>query len=547
MSKPDEIFLYPPVPPQADAVTVAWCYPATYTIAMASLGYLLLFAQLDKDPAVRAVRYSSEDWGNAPLNRYELMGFSFSFELDWLEVLNALEASDIPLLAEERSDEHPLVFSGGPVPSTNPEPYAPFFDFFLIGEGEELLTELMRAFRKNRHLPRQEKLKALALEVPGVYVPSLVEVVYANGPEGAIEGIHPRLDTMPFPVTKRMITKDKLDGYVATSPILSEASAFGQSYLVEVMRGCSHRCRFCLASYATLPARGATLPAIVEAIEQGLPYTKKLGLVGALIADHPQFADLCQYLDTKEGLQISFGAVRADTLTPAMCHTLAKSGSQSITLAIESGSPALRRRINKHLKQEAIFKAAETVAASGLKKLKLYGMVGLPDETEQDLEATLTLLKAIKKAHPKLQLSLGCSTFVPKAWTPFQWMPRLDTKLLKQRQERLRKGLIGVAQFRPSSARWDTLQALISRGDRRLAPLLLALRPYGAKPATIKRAYKDLVQSGPAPCPPPEWYANRERPENEVLPWNTLDLGLSPTILWKEAQRPLNWEPLATA
>lgn len=536
-----EFKLYEASAPVPDAVKVAWCYPASYGVALASLGYLLLFAQLDKNPHVAVQRFYSEDWAKAPLQQVELAGFSFSFELDYMEVLNALEGSGLPLLACERTREHPLVFAGGPVPTTNPEPYAPFFDFFLIGEGEEALDELMLAYKRNRHIKdKTALLEALACEVAGLYAPSLYEIEY-DSPEGALSGITPKLG-VPFPVIKRKI--DDLNSFVATSPILSAASVFGHSYLVEVMRGCSHRCRFCLASYATLPARGATLETLKGKISDGLAHTKKIGLLGALIADHPEFEELCHWLDTLEDVQISFGAVRADTLTPAMCHTLAKSGSKSLTLAIESGSEPLRRRINKNLKQAAIYNAVETVAQSGLKSVKLYGMVGLPDENEADLNATIALLKDLKRLHPKLIISLGCSTFVPKASTPFQWMPRMETSTLKHRQELLQKGLVKTAEFRPSSPKWDYVQALLSRGDRRLLNFLLPFREFGGKPGSLNRTLKALKDS-PIACPSPDWYALRERPETEVLPWEVLHLGQPKPLLYKESLAPNGWVPLS--
>lgn len=525
-----ETYLYTPLAPTvSDPLHVAWCYPASYGVAMASLGWLLLFAQLDTHPLVNVTRLTAEDYPTARLTDVQVAGFSFSFELDILGVLSAFESMGLALLAEERAETDPLVFAGGPVPSTNPEPYAPFFDFFLIGEGEELLNETVAVLHRTQHLPRQQRLLALATEVVGVYVPALVGVSYTDPTHGEVAALTPLHQGMHYPIKKRWLSD--LDPYVAASPILTEGSVFGHSYLLEVMRGCSHRCRFCLASYATLPARGASLEAIIAKLNEGLAHTPKVGLLGALIADHPQFAELCAYLDTLPDTQVSFGALRADTLTPAMCHTLQRSGGKSLTLAIESGSPALRQRINKHLSQQAILQAADTVAASGLKSLKLYGMVGLPTETDDDLQATIDLLRQIKKAHPALDLSLGCSTFVPKAWTPFQWMPRLPWQELKRRQEILRKGLVGVANFRPSSPKWDALQAMLSRGDRRLAPWLLDFMQAGGNTGAINRAYKTWEDKLPSLA----WYGLRERPEAEVLPWDVLELTVPKAILYKEA------------
>jgi radical SAM superfamily enzyme YgiQ (UPF0313 family) len=542
----EEVFLYTPCSQRLpDALTVAWCYPANYSIAMASLGYLLLFAQLDKLETLRPTRYSTEDYGQdgQRLRQADVVGFSFSFELDIVEILRCFEKEGFPAYASQRDERFPVVFAGGPVPSTNPEPYALFFDFFLIGEGEELLSNVMQFLHTHQTTLRTEKracLEALAQTYAGVYVPHLYEPTYeAGGPVLDIThtgqgGGSLREGTLPL-VQKQFV--GNLDNYVATSPILSEASVFGKSYLVEVMRGCAHRCRFCLASYSTLPTRGASMEAIITAIDAGLAYSNKLGLLGVLVAAHPQFPELMAYLATKPDLQISAGAVRADTVTPALCETLAKSGSTSITIAIESGSAWLRRRINKHLKEEHIFRAAEVIARSGLKNLKLYHMVGLPNETPEHIQESIDLIQRLKQAHPTLKLSVGCSSFVPKAHTPFQWMPRLSTAELKKRQEQFRKGVVQAAEFRPSSARWDTFQALVSRGDRRLAPFLLEFTALGAGHGHVKRAYQSVAEQG-VQLPSVAWYAERERPQAECLPWAMLHLGVDASILWKEGELP---------
>jgi radical SAM superfamily enzyme YgiQ (UPF0313 family) len=292
-----------------------------------------------------------------------------------------------------------------------------------------------------------------------------------------------------------------------------------------------------LASYSTLPARPAGLEALRRAVEIGLTHTREIGLVGALIADHPDFPELCKFLDQQADVRVSFGALRVDTLTPQICQTLANSGSTNVTLAIESGSPWLRRRINKNLKQDAIFEATEMVVAAGLKGLKLYHMVGLPDENDEHIQESIDLVKALHKAFPRLKLSVGCSTFVPKAWTPFQWMPRLGTSNLKKRMAMLQKGLVHHAEFRPSSAKWDTFQAMVSRGDRRLAPFLERFTILGGTHGHVNRAFKSLEQDD-IMLPNAAWYGERERPEHETFAWDLLAHQVPKPILWKEAQIP---------
>jgi radical SAM superfamily enzyme YgiQ (UPF0313 family) len=535
---PSETFLYQPVVPHPEAVRVGFFYPAPYTVAMSSLGYLMLFQRLDQNPDAAVQRITMDSLTEAHPSDFELMGFSFSFELDITSILKTLDHYQMPYYAADREGSFPLMFAGGPVVMSNPEPFAPFFDFFLIGDGEGLFENLIATFKHIRHsMTKEEQLRYLATHVPGVYVPSLYEVCYEPGAE--ITDIQPKYPDIPFPVEKWMAPD--LENNVAYSPILTEQAYFSNMFLLEVMRGCAHRCRFCLASYTTLPARGPYLPKLIEAVELGLKHTRKIGLLGALISDHPQFPELCAYLNQQENVVLSASSLRADTLTPAIAETFKKGQQNQLTIAVETGSERLRRRINKNLKHEQILNAARAMATSGLKSMKLYGMVGLPDETEDDVSQLAELLFAIKKETPKLQLNLGCSTFVPKGGTPFQWQARLKTGELKKRHEQLRKRIYKIADFRPSSPKWDTLQAWISRGDRRLAPVLVEFYRAGGNLGAINKAYKEVQQqvSGHKDrIPSVEWYAERERPAHEVLPWEMISLGVDKAILYKEGLPP---------
>jgi radical SAM superfamily enzyme YgiQ (UPF0313 family) len=547
---PDETYLYTPVLAQPNAVRVAFCYPASYQIAMSSLGFMILFKQMDVHPDIDVTRVYSDTLQDFSANQFEVMGFSFSFELDTVNILKNLEDWKIPLLAEQRERSHPFVFSGGPVPMSNPEPYADFFDFFLIGEGEQLMSEAMLTIAKYRDLPnRQDVLRKLAAEVVGVYVPSLYEISYTSN-DGPIASITPRFDDAPMPVHRRIVV-DMTD-HVATTPILTDKSVYSSTYLVEVMRGCAHRCRFCLASYSTLPARGAGADPIISKLEEGLRHSRKIGLLGALISDHPQFDEICDYLhhqmDRLEGqgdsLTISSSSLRADTLSVPIAKTFKRGKQRQLTIAVESGSERLRRRINKNLKHDQILKAAGVVAEAGMKGLKIYGMVGLPDETDADVEQLAVLMRELRSQNPKLELHLGSSSFVPKAGTPFQWQAKLDSKTIEARFALLKKALGKTADLRPSSAKWDYFQAVLSRGDRRLSKLLLRFYALGGSLGSIKRAYKELCEENDATFPTLDWYAIRERPEHEVLPWDMIHLGVDKHILYKEGLPPPGFENL---
>ena len=532
-----ETLLYQPVPAMAGALRFGFLYPANYAVSVSALGYLLLFSLADQLPQVAATRLTTDALAGHHGRDFDVIGISFAFELDFLEVFNGLTQLGLPLLAADRPEDAPLVFAGGPVPTTNPEPYAPFFDFFLVGDGETLLPAvLLHLHQASPLLTRAEKLAELATRFTGVYVPSLYHVDYES-PTGPITAINPVHAHIPPRVLRA--TVEDMDNHVAASPLLSPESVYGYSYLVEVRRGCAHRCRFCLASYSTLPAKSAGLDAVWRKIETGLQHTDHIGLLGALIADHPQFGELIDRLnavmDTGRALRVSCSSLRVDTLTPAMVAMFVRAQQQQVTLAIESGSPRVRTAIHKHLDQQAIWQAADTLAQAGMPGLKLYTMVGLPTETDQDIDQTLELARGLKKAHPRLKLTLGASSFVPKAATPFQWQARPEDKVLEKRLAQKTRGLQKVAQFRPGSVKWDTLQALLSRGDRRLAPLLLAVGQYGGSAGSFNRAYKSLKGT----LPPLDWYANRERPRHEVLPWQHLHLGVDADTLWTEGQQSL--------
>jgi radical SAM superfamily enzyme YgiQ (UPF0313 family) len=312
-----------------------------------------------------------------------------------------------------------------------------------------------------------------------------------------------------------------------------------------VVRSCPELCRFCLASYLTLPFRTPSLEdGLIPAVEVGLAATQRLGLLGASVTQHPQFSDLLTWLDGDrfEGVRLSVSSVRAATVTPQLGRILAKRGSKSLTIAIESGSERMREVVNKKLATEEIFAAARYAREGGLTGLKLYGMAGLPSEEEADIEATASLLLDLKKATPGLRLSLGVSSFVPKAHTPFQWdgvRPEAEQRL-KLLAKRLKpKGI----ELRPESYGWSVIQALLSRSDRRLAPVIAAARGAHTSLGGWKKAYR-AVQSGDSDTiaatpdglpPPPAWErVVHERWEADtVLPWQHLKGPLEVETLWR--------------
>ncbi|MFT0813988.1 B12-binding domain-containing radical SAM protein [Synechococcus sp. OH20] len=522
-----EQLLFTPATPAPDAVRVIYAFPNTYSVGITSLGYQVIWSLLASRREVAVARLFTDLAEPLPRDP-ELVGFSLSWELDYVHILDLLERQGIPLQAEAREEAHPLVFGGGPVLTANPEPFAAFFDLILLGDGEGLVEQMIQTYRQVRQGSRAEKLRALA-QVPGIYVPSLYEVHY-RGPDGPVEKVIPKRDGIPSSIRKHTFRGNTL----SVSTVVTPKAAWESIYMVEVVRSCPEMCRFCLASYLTLPFRAADVEGhLIPAVERGLQVTQRIGLLGASVTQHPQFEPLLEYLaqDRFEQVRLSLASVRTGTVTPRLAQVLSRRGSQSITVAIESGSERLRRIVNKKLTNEEILAAAAHAQAGGLKGIKFYGMVGIPAETQADLEATVALFKELKKAAPRLRLTLGCSTFVPKAHTPFQWQgvdPQAEKKL-QWYQKHLRP--LGV-EFRPESYSWSVIQALISRGDRRVARVLQLARQWGESLGSFRRAFKELKGQ----LPPLDYYVHSDWDPVDPLPWQHIEGPLTPERLLQHRQ-----------
>lgn len=519
-----ERLLFTPATPIGNAIPAILAFPNEYSVGITSLGYQIVWATLALRSDVEVSRLFTDTHEPLP-NQPELVGFSVSWELDYVNILNLLEGLEIPLRATERQDQHPLVFGGGPVLTANPEPFADFFDVILLGDGENLLADFVEVYKTVRTADRQIQLHHLA-QVPGVYVPSLYAVTYDSddGPLALVEAIAPNTPTQ---VTKQTYRGNTL----SASTVVTENAAWENIYMVEVVRSCPEMCRFCLASYLTLPFRTASLEgSLIPAIERGLAVTDRLGLLGASVTQHPEFEALLDHLSQPQydQVRLSLASVRTNTVTEKLAATLVKHDTRSITIAVESGSERLRQIINKKLQNDEIIQAAINAKAGGLSNLKLYGMVGVPGEEPEDLDQTVAMMRDIKRSAPGLRLTLGCSTFVPKAHTPFQWFgvnPQAE-KRLKSLQKQLRsQGM----DFRPESYNWSVIQALISRGDRRLSHLLELTRHYGDSLGSYRRAFKELKGQ----LPPLDFYVHADWSLNQVLPWSHLQGPLPEATLVK--------------
>ncbi|BAU64436.1 radical SAM domain-containing protein [Stanieria sp. NIES-3757] len=530
----EERLLFTPASPEANAIPIIFAFPNQYTVGITSLGYQIVWATLAMRSDVQVSRLFTDLQESLPKSP-ELLGFSFSWELDYVNIFNLLESLDIPLRSNQRQDHHPLVFGGGSVFTANPEPFADFFDVILLGDGENLLDNFIAAYQEVRTAKREVKLRHLA-QIPGVYVPSLYQVTY-DSPDGTIKSIEPIENCIPAVVTKQTYRGDIL----SASTVVTPKAAWENIFMVEVVRSCPEMCRFCLASYLTLPFRTASLEgSLIPAIERGLQVTNRLGLLGASVTQHPEFETLLDYLSQPkyDEVRLSLASVRTNTVTEKLAQTLAKRDTRSITIAVESGSERLRKIINKKLSNEEIIQAAQNAQAGGLKAIKFYGMAGVPGEEIEDIEATVAMMQAVKKAAPCLRLTLGCSTFVPKSHTPFQWFgvnPEAK-KRLKFLEKKL--GTLGI-DFRPESYNWSVIQALISRGDRRLAKLLELTREYGDSVGSYKRAFKQLKGQ----IPSLDYYVHHNWQSNQILPWHHLQGALPQTTLVKHLEEAMNYFP----
>ncbi|WP_330202973.1 radical SAM protein [Cyanobacterium sp. Dongsha4] len=522
-----EKLLFTPASKDINAIPLIFAFPNEYTVGITSLGYQLVWANFCSRPDVDVSRLFTDINESLPRNP-ELVGFSFSWELDYVNILNLLELLGIPIYAKDRNENHPLIFGGGPVFTANPEPFADFFDVILLGDGELLLDNFINSYQEIRQESRFSKLHYLA-KIEGIYIPNLFEVNYQQE-DGKIDNIKPLNSDIPSFVEKQTYRGNIL----SASTVVTEKAAWENIYMVEVVRSCPEMCRFCLASYLTLPFRTASLEkSLIPAIERGLKVTNRLGLLGASVTQHPEFSGLIDYLGKSEfdDVRVSIASVRTNTVTEKLANFLKKRDTKSITIAIESGSAKIRDIINKKLENEEIIEAAINAQAGGLRAIKFYGMVGLPHEDYGDLDATIEMMKAVKKVAPRLKITLGCSTFVPKSHTPFQWfgVNQDSKKRLQYLQKNL--GKIGV-DFRPESYNWSIIQGLISRGDRRLSKLLELTRNYGDTLGSYKRAFKELKGE----IPPLDYYVHQNWQVGQVLPWQHLKTALTEETLVKHLE-----------
>lgn len=484
-SKPNmfatETRLAPVIAKSDPDIEVAWYFPNTYEIGMSGLGYQLVWWLFEQHTNV-LIRRGFTDIEENNIEYCQLLGFTVSWELDFINILKIMSDKGIAHTAAGRQEDQstPIVFGGGPVLTANPEPFAEFFDVILLGDAEAIVPVFVAAWQAVKDLPdRRQKLIQLS-QVPGIYVPCLYQVDYE--PCGPVLAITPT-EANPRQVVKQTFATP--DDYVAHTQILSSATAWSDTFLIEVVRSCPQECRFCLASFLTRPFRATNIDTIIEKINGAMAYTKRIGLLGPSVTEHPHFHQLAEKLIDREDLEMTVASVRADSLTVEILATIKKLGQRSVTIAIESGSEKLRTVMKKNLSEAEIFNAVQMIEESGLSGVKFYGIVGLPYETESDLEQTIELMAKLKKKHKRLKFVFGVSSFVPKAQTPYQWSGR--DKDCQRKLEYIRKNLskLGI-EVRPESHNWSDIQALISR---RMPAMSLSLRAISAFMSATRSRY----------------------------------------------------------
>ena len=524
---------------------VAIVYPNTYFVGMSNLGLHIIYEEINlrNDSVCERIFLPEKKELEAydktktplmsvetqrPMHQFDVVAFDVTFEMDYFHIPLMLRHGRVPIMGKDRTEFDPIVIAGGPCATFNPEPFADFIDAFIIGEGEGIVSRVLDIIRdgKMEGLDRHAILRQLA-NISGVYVPSLYVPIYSD--DGEFKGYH-IAEGAPKTIKRHfeMLTSG------GETVVATNYTEFGAMYIIEVARGCGRHCRFCMAGYCFRVPRVRPLDILKEGVDRAEKLGKKVGLMGAAISDYPEVDELVTYIRSKD-MRYSCASLRADSLTQAVVDGLADSGQKTITIAPETGSERLRRVINKGISEEHLQNAATLSAKSGIQHMRLYIMIGLPTETDEDIDAIVGLAERTQ-AHMaevgcKGRLTLSINPFIPKPFTPFQWMAMDNQKTVEKKLQYIKKALqknrrIEVLVESPKEA---YIQGVLARGDRRLGAVLAACAAdRGSKSfkAEMKAAGLDMDEMN-----------YRERSFDEFLPWSHLDMGMDDGYLEMEWKR----------
>jgi radical SAM superfamily enzyme YgiQ (UPF0313 family) len=480
---------------------VALVYPNSYNIGMSNLGIQAIYRFLNNysdcvcervfyEPGDNSLPLSMES--TVPLTDFAVIAFSMSYELDYFNLPQILKAAGIPVFTKDRNETHPLIIAGGPCLTANPLPLSPFFDCICIGEAESILPQMLPVLREGVSEDRPEFLQQLA-EIPGIYVPG-----YSDKP------------------VQRQWAKN-LDDFPVHSAVLTRETELCDMYLIEVERGCNWGCKFCLVSNCYKPMRFRSVASLLAQGKEGLKYRKKLGLLGPAVTDHPQIEEIVRELSAM-GAEISVSSLRIKPLVSSVLSNVIEGGARTVALAPEAGSQRLRDLIGKRINEDDILKAVEQVASQGIGQLKLYFMIGLPTETDDDINEIVTLVKKCREMmelhQPSSRITLTVSPFIPKALTPFQREGMASLEVLNRRIALLKNSLPNKGfSVKNESLDWAEVQAVLSRGEAQLAPVMASMEKTSL--AHWRRAMKNAGLDI-------EFYAHKQWDTKPPLPWYSM-------------------------
>jgi len=545
---------------------VALCFPDTYEIGMSNLGVRILYGLMNEIDGVWCERVFAP-WGDMEeqmrcegiplyglesgdsIADFDIIGFSLGYELAYTNVLNLLDLSGLPLRTQERKGLAPLVIAGGTC-AFNPEPLAPFVDIFSLGEGEEVTAELIALYRKAREEDWQKgELLAAAARIPGLYVPSLYDVTYHE--DGTVAAITP-CDGAPPLVTKRIV-QDLDASYFPVKTIVPSTEIVQDRVMLEVFRGCIHGCRFCQAGYAYRPVRSRS-PELLR--EQGIAACKDSGyqeitLSSLSTSDYRPLVALCDGLlewCEPNRVSISLPSLRADNFSMSLMQRLQRVRKSGLTFAPEAGTQRLRDAINKNVTEEDLLTSCRTAFSGGWDAVKLYFMLGLPTETDEDVLGIADLAQKVYwtwKEHARnhsrgVRITVSTACFVPKPHTAFQWEPQVTMEEYKRRVRLLREHMRNKSiTYNWHDPETSLLEAVFARGDRRLADVIETAWRKGAKFDAWSEYFSlSKWQGAFEACGlAPAFYANRERAKDEIFPWSALSTGVNSDFLWGEREQ----------